>query len=399
MPNYIPDDLQAQQEEILRRQKYAEMLQQQGMEGMPQGQMRGDVYVPPSWTQQLAQAIKGPMGAYAQREATNQQRALADQIAQRKQDWLGQMPQASQSQEMFAQPDGTQMGPPKIVQKDPTSQDYLNWLMKGMQVDPQMAQSGMWMADKIENRQQRMQELQMRLQDQRLTAQERMAMQKQLAEMNIQGRQDLARITSAIAQQGKQYFTPVQTAQGVMSFNARTGQMEPVQVNGQAVIGAQADPTLQGNIAGAKEAGQAKAKRAINMAGLGDTLDRAESLLSGSSGKPLPTGSTLGTIADTAAGWVGASPSGAKEAQELKAIGGALTSKMPRMEGPQSDKDAQLYREMAAVVGDSTIPRDRRLAALGQVRGLWEKYADVQAPTRRATDKSGSVIDFSSLPP
>lgn len=56
------------------------------------------------------------------------------------------------------------------------------------------------------------------------------------------------------------YYSPVQTAQGVMAFNARTGRMEPVQVGGQNVVGAQADPALQGSIASAKEFGKTTAE-------------------------------------------------------------------------------------------------------------------------------------------
>lgn len=122
------------------------------------------------------------------------------------------------------------------------------------------------------------------------------------------------------------------------------------------------------------EAGSMEKKRQFSMEGIGKVIKQAEDLLSGASGKALPTGSGIGTAYDFVAGLVGASPDGADEAQTLKSIGGALTSKMPRMEGPQSDKDTILYKEMAAVVGDSTIPRSRRLAALNVVKDIWAKY-------------------------
>ncbi len=174
------------------------------------------------------------------------------------------------------------------------------------------------------------------------------------------------------------YFSPFDSSQGAMVFDHRTGKMVPATVDGKPLRKAASDPTLQGEIAGAKEAGQARAKRALNMAGFGDTIDEAKKLLSGTSGKPLPTGSSIGTAVDWAGGLIGSNPEGSEEAQTLKAIGGALTSKMPRMEGPQSDKDTKLYQEMAAVVGDSTIPRERRLAALGVVEELWGKYEEQQ---------------------
>ncbi len=132
-------------------------------------------------------------------------------------------------------------------------------------------------------------------------------------------------------------------------------------------------PRLQGEISGAKVKGEAGAKREVNMTGLGDTISQAEDILAGKTGAK-PTGSALGTGIDAAAGWVGMNPSGATEAQTLKALAGALTSKMPRMEGPQSDKDVQLYREMAADVGNPMLPVQRRVAALSTVKGLYSKY-------------------------
>lgn len=141
------------------------------------------------------------------------------------------------------------------------------------------------------------------------------------------------------------------------------------------------------------ESGKLENKRQFNMQGLGQTIQEAEDLLTGASGKALPTGSSLGAAVDWAGGLVGMNPEGATEAQTLKAIGGALTSKMPRMEGPQSDKDTQLYREMAAVVGDSTVPRERRLAALGKVKELWGKY-EKQQHTKPAPAGGAKFLGF-----
>jgi hypothetical protein len=127
-------------------------------------------------------------------------------------------------------------------------------------------------------------------------------------------------------------------------------------------------------------------KRRRNMAGLGDAIQQAEDLLDGVERMPdgtvkprnKPTGSGVGTAVDTVAGVFGFSPAGSTEAQRLKAIGGALTSKMPRMEGPQSDKDTQLYKEMAAEVGNSNLPVARRKEALKVVKELWLKYEGPQ---------------------
>jgi len=89
------------------------------------------------------------------------------------------------------------------------------------------------------------------------------------------------------------------------------------------------------------------------------------------------TASLTGTGVDVLAGAVGVSTEGAKAAAQLKAIQGALVAKMPKMSGPQSDKDVLLYREMAGQVGDSTLPVDTRKAALETIRQIQERYAKV----------------------
>lgn len=145
------------------------------------------------------------------------------------------------------------------------------------------------------------------------------------------------------------------------------------------------------------DAGKREGKRQFNMQGLGATLQEAEDLLNGMVRDPetgdlkrgsLPTGSGAGALYDYGASLIGKSPEGAVEATKLKAVAGALTSKMPRMEGPQSDKDTALYKEMAAQVGDATLPVERRKGALTEVKRLWLKYERLNPEAfaeRRAT--------------
>jgi len=100
-------------------------------------------------------------------------------------------------------------------------------------------------------------------------------------------------------------------------------------------------------------------------------LDQAEKLLD------TATGSLTGTAVDVVAGALGKSTQGAQASSKLKAIQGALVAKMPKMSGPQSDKDVLLYREMAGQVGDSTLPNETRKAALQTIREIQERYAKV----------------------
>lgn len=120
-----------------------------------------------------------------------------------------------------------------------------------------------------------------------------------------------------------------------------------------------------------------------------DLLSEAERLL------PTATGSRSGSLMDAASAAFGRSTEGAKATAALKTISGQLTSKMPRMEGPQSDKDVQLYKEMAGDLSNDTLPVDTRLAALRQIRLLNQKYAGQQGgvgptpPPPRGTVKGG----------
>jgi len=130
------------------------------------------------------------------------------------------------------------------------------------------------------------------------------------------------------------------------------------------------------------EEAQAKAKKERGMQGLGGVIDEARKIMTGTAidqqgnpiRTPLPTQSLGGAAVDFVSGIFGGSPEGAAQADQLKVLGGALVMSMPRMEGPQSDRDVQVYREMAGQVGDNYLPISRRLKALDMVEALYRKY-------------------------
>lgn len=59
----------------------------------------------------------------------------------------------------------------------------------------------------------------------------------------------------------------------------------------------------------------------------------------------------------------------------MQVLAGALVAEMPKMSGPQSDKDVELYKQMAADVANPTIPVNERLKALEMLENLNKKYA------------------------
>lgn len=138
---------------------------------------------------------------------------------------------------------------------------------------------------------------------------------------------------------------------GPMIVDPRSGEARPVMMNGQPL------PS------------DAQAKRQRDASTSFALFDEAERIL------PQATGSRLGATADNLAGWVGRSTEGGKASARLQVIQGALIANAPRMEGPQSDRDAQLYREAVGQIGDATIPVATRMAALQTAKTIQQKYA------------------------
>lgn len=86
------------------------------------------------------------------------------------------------------------------------------------------------------------------------------------------------------------------------------------------------------------------------------------------------TGSYFGAGLDLLGRTVGISTGGAEATAQLKTLSGQLVALMPRMEGPQSNIDVEMYKEMAGNVADPTIPIQTRLAALDTIEKLNQKY-------------------------
>lgn len=146
------------------------------------------------------------------------------------------------------------------------------------------------------------------------------------------------------------------------------------------------EPAVKAAQAAATMTAEASAKRQSTVSGINDILDEAERILV----HEKPTASGIGAAADAVAGVAGYAPGGAAEADQLDAIAGALVSKMPRMEGPQSNFDVQNYKDMAGNVGNRALPVARRLAALRSVRKLWAKYEHLN----RDAPEAGGGIKF-----
>lgn len=103
-----------------------------------------------------------------------------------------------------------------------------------------------------------------------------------------------------------------------------------------------------------------------------DYLNEAESIL------PKASGGLPGAVMSAGKGLAGYSDETTQANERLKLISGWMVSNVPRMEGPQSNYDVQVYQKMAADLGNPMKPIGDRLAALNQLRVLQNKYAGTQ---------------------
>lgn len=101
------------------------------------------------------------------------------------------------------------------------------------------------------------------------------------------------------------------------------------------------------------------------------TLDAVEGLLDDA------TGSGIGRLVDGGARLFGVSTPGDIATAKLGTLGGQLVALMPKMSGPQSDKDVEMYKQMAGKLDDPSIPVEIRKAALGTIRELNTKYSEM----------------------
>lgn len=202
-----------------------------------------------------------------------------------------------------------------------------------------------------------------------------------------------------------QPFQMVETARGKELLNKSTGELKTSTTQTEEIEAeskkqfetalAKARGTAQGELAGAIQKKGQSAGVIDGMVAMADPLI------------DVATGSATGAAADKVAGWFGGALDGAKAISQLKVLQASLMTNMPRMEGPQSDADVLLYREASGQIGDPSVPRELKKAALRAIRALQGKYAQAAAdmpaagleatapvakPKRVKVDAQGNVI-------
>lgn len=282
----------------LKQQLAAQRLRQYGDQAQfqaPQGQMVGRHYVAPSALQYLASGLRSLGGMRGQDLAQQELTQLGEQKAQGSQKALAEFLRQSQGTpeqktpfqapavdeqdaQMMAQQGMQNVTPAQAPNMQAAysallqspDQGMQKMGMEGMAMIPQLeakrADREQEMAFKTAEREaaakQRVEQLQMQHEMRMQQMQEQNASRAQMAEEQRQFSLEMAKMRQSMAGAAAQpYYQPVQTAQGVFAFNARTGRVEPVTGPGGApIVGAAADPALQGAIAGAKTGAQTEAK-------------------------------------------------------------------------------------------------------------------------------------------
>lgn len=134
---------------------------------------------------------------------------------------------------------------------------------------------------------------------------------------------------------------------------------------------------------GAPIRGEATIKKEVQAKGLVGVITAAESLLDGA------TGSYAGAGIDGLGRVFGGATPGAKNIAQLKVLEGSIMMNQPRMEGPQSNMDVLLYRQMAGQIGDPTVPSEIKKAALGKIKEINQRYSGEKPPP--ANIPAGSI--------
>lgn len=385
--DYLPPDLDAKAASARRRQKLAETMLAQSLQPR-QGRMAGRIYVAPSPLEGIAQVAQAWAANRAGERADTEIGDIAKEGRQRTIDEIARIRTIREGMPGTPTPMGEDpMGgavdpmPTGAVRPDPKRavEEAL------FSPDPRVAKAGEVMFEGDQRRQLASDLAQLRAGAEAgdpSSVREWKYFQSLPDDATRQQFLILKRATSPM-NLGGSMMIPNPLAPGGEPLANIPKTLEPGDV--PEVRGAQAAAAATG-----KGVAEAQVARVEAARGGTELLDEAEAILGGSMGEN-PTGSGLGTLVDTAGRFVGQTPEGARAAARLETIGSQLTLRTPRMQGPQSDKDRQLYEEAAGKVGDRTKTVAERIESLKVARSIIEKYDPETGMPRGAAAGAATV--------
>lgn len=213
MADYGLNEYGAEAEDIARRRRYAEMLQQQSMSPL-ESQTAGGWVIPVSPLQGLAKMVQAYQGRKGIEDASERSKALAERLRGDAANWTAAMPQpTTQNLNLVPNDDEGNAMPAANVTKQPSQNEMMAWMLRGAQnpMTAPMVGSMMQLAQARETREDnqafrtseananrefqaqqaqaqreaRAQDIRMRLESERITAQERAALMRELKQMGI----------------------------------------------------------------------------------------------------------------------------------------------------------------------------------------------------------------------
>jgi hypothetical protein len=409
-------------QDISAQRKLAEkLMEQQDING----QMVSGHYVAPSWTQHLARALNPALGAYIGGKAGEKEKTYNDTKRQKVAEFIKSMsPQQvqngttqpmqapertfdqfgspTQGQDLTPQPQGA---PVPNMQQETPEQMYARVrpqayeLASEYQGDPSVTLAlsdlnhqrdrGEMLGDKTADRQYadtREEKLYTRNRGDQVADREDTqsftANQNKLSRDQQEALQKAGFSHAEIMQIGSQKF---QAGQNALSRNATAEQGRlNREVKGEtgapiAVIGKDGQPIYvnRNDAIGQSPYNASATAQSSPTQKVNDAKDVLQILKQAAPMINKSTGSGLGSLVDSSAAFFGSTTAGAQNAASLKALEGSLVSKMPKMSGPQSDKDVLLYKQMAGQIGDPTLPPQQKQAAMNTINQLNSRYAGV----------------------
>jgi len=359
---------------LREQQALAQKLRDQGMQA-PEGQTVSGVYVAPKNTQYLAQALKTYLGGQDVQQA---QQGIKDLMAQRQAEnanFLANMPKATETQVEVRTPEMmNQMGPSPLsraLRVNPTPEEQLAYAAKAPGISPvdvgNLAVKG---AELQANREAQIAQAQLKAQERAQELAQRQQDREREQAQRQQDRLDQMKFAASMRPPAPEPLVAVLGPDNkpVMMPRSQAGGMTPA--NAQTMGASSPQQRVQ------------DANDAIAI------IKQAAPLINKS------TSSGIGAGVDWTLGGFGFSPDSADIAADLKVLGGALVSKMPKMSGPQSDKDVLLYKEMAGKLGDSTVPASQKRSAMQTLMDLQTRYAGIQPQVLNFDGKVKTASDI-----
>ena len=373
-----------QQQQILRQQKMAEMLMQQGMQ-QPQGQMISGRYVAPSIFQNLAGLANVYMGQRGIERADQAQIDLAKRL---------------RADETSAMADYFQQIKPIPAQPAPAGYELIDAGTPAIPANPKAALANLYANPKASPRLQNMAFNKLIADPEGFTLAEgatRVERQpdgslKVVASGGQKPRAPLQIDTgtaielrdpnnpTVVLQSIPKSLSPADSAR--MQFEGITGGGMPMgnvpaqpskdkfapAVQPQYQYNPSISPKL--NQEAAAKFGDELAKNQRNAKDSFDLIKSASKVLSSEA----PSSGRLSNIATGTMEFFGRGGEASKADAQLNLLSGALTMKQPRFEGPQGVLDVTLYQKLAGDLGNPNLPIASRLATIEQMIDLQKKY-------------------------